>query len=107
MSNLFNVAGVAKNSKGQMRVRYSSLSLTDTINRQVAANNTDIKYVELPKAMKREDIPAYLLGLAEFKSNKDYVAALNKFVKSPVAIKMPAKPAKVAVDAKIAELAVA
>ena len=107
MSTLFKVAGVAKNSKGQMRVRYSSLSLQDTINRQVAANNTDIKYVELPKAMKREDIPAYLLGLTEFKSNKDYVAALNKFVKTPVAIKMPAKPAKVEVDANIKELAVA
>lgn len=107
MSTLFKVAGVAKNSKGQMRVRYSTLTLTDTINRQVAANNTDIKYVELPKAMKREDIPAYLLGLKEFSGNKDYVAALNKFVKTPVGVKMPAKPAKVAVDAKIAELAVA
>ena len=107
MSILFKVAGVAKNSKGQMRVRYSSLSLQDTINRQVAANNTDIKYVELPKAMKREDIPAYLLGLTDFASNKAYVAALSKFVKTPVTVKMPAKPAKVAVDAKIAELAVA
>jgi hypothetical protein len=104
---MFKVAGVAKNSKGQMRVRYSTLSLTDTINRQVAANNTDIKYVELPKAMKREEIPAYLLGLKDFASNPGYVAALNKFVKQPVAVKMPAKPAKVAVDAKIAELAVA
>jgi hypothetical protein len=107
MSTLFKVAGVAKNSKGQTRVRYSTLTLQDTINRQVAANNTDIKYVELPKAMKREDIPAYLLGLKEFSGNKDYVAALNKFVKTPVSVKMPAKPAKVAVDAKIAELAVA
>ena len=106
MSTLFKVAGVAKNNKGQMRVRYSTLTLQDTINRQVAANNTDIQYVELPKAMKREDIPAYLLGLKEFSGNKDYVAALNKFVKAP-AMKMPAKPAKVAVDAKIAELAVA
>lgn len=106
MSN-FKVAGVAKNSKGQLRVRYSTLSLQDTINRQVAANNTDIKYVELPKAMSRKEIPAYLLGLPEFKSNKDYVAALSKFVKSAPAIKMPAKPAKVEVDANIKELAVA
>jgi hypothetical protein len=44
--------------------------------------------------------------LKEFSDNKDYVAALNKFVKAP-AMKMPAKPAKVEVDAKIAELAVA
>jgi hypothetical protein len=86
MSTLFKVAGVAKNSKGQTRVRYSTLALQDTINRQVAANNTDIQYVELPKAMKREDIPAYLLGLKEFSGNKDYVAALNKFVKTPVAL---------------------
>jgi len=107
MSTLFKVAGVAKNNKGQMRVRYSTLSLQDTINRQVAANNTDIQYVELPKAMKREDIPAYLLGLNEFKSNKDYVAALTKFVKTPASVKMLAKPAKVEVDASIKELAVA
>ena len=104
---MFKVAGVAKNNKGQMRVRYSTLSLEDTILRQKAANNTDIQYVELPKAMKREDIPAYLLGLKDFASNPGYVTALNKFVKQPVAVKMPAKPAKVAVDAKIAELAVA
>jgi hypothetical protein len=104
---MFKVAGVAKNNKGQMRVRYSTLSLTDTINRQVAAGNTDIKYVELPKAMKREDIPAYLLGLKDFASNPAYVTALNKFVKQPVAVKMPAKPAAVKVDANIAELAVA
>ena len=107
MSKLFTVAGVAKNTKGQMRVRYSTLSLEDTILRQKAANNTDIQYVELPKAMKREDIPAYLLGLKEFNSNTAYVAALNKFVKQPVAVKMPAKPAKVEVDADIKELAVA
>ena len=77
MSTLFKVAGVAKNTKGQMRVRYSTLSLEDTILRQKAANNTDIQYVELPKAMKREDIPAYLLGLKEFNSKDRKSTRLN------------------------------
>lgn len=110
MSILFKVAGVTKNAKGQVRVKVSTLSVQDTINRQVAANDTDILYVDLPKAMTREEVPAYLITLDKFKNNTVYAEAINKKLgrnKPAVAVKMPAKPKAVAVDAKIAELAVA
>jgi len=111
MDKLYTVAGVAKNSKGQLKVRVSTLSLTDTKNRQIAANNTDIFYVELPKAMSRTDAWKFLASVDGIKSNQAYAAAVAKklgiVTKGSMGVKMPAKPAKVAVDAKIKELAVA
>lgn len=105
----YTVAGVAKNNKGQMRVRFSTLPLQETIQRQVFAQNTDIMYVELPKAMSREEIPTYLLGLTDFNTNAAYKAALVKA--SPVltnkskGIKMPSKPKAVEIDKTLAALA--
>ena len=105
----FKVAGVSKNSKGQWKMRYSTLSVADTNLRQLAAKNTDIFLTDLPKAMSREEAAKYLLTVDGIKANKDYLAQVSKTVGvvTTTGLKMPAKPAKVAVDAKIAELAVA
>lgn len=110
----FMVAGVSKNSKGQWKMRYSTLSVADTNLRQLAAKNTSIFLTDLPKAMSREEAAKYLLTVDGIKANKDYLAQVSKAVgiywkggSSTTGLKMPAKPAKVAVDAKIAELAVA
>jgi hypothetical protein len=110
MSQTFKVGGVTKNARGQVRVKVSTLSIQDTINRQVAANDTDILYVDLPKAMTREEVPAYLITLDQFKNNVAYAEAINKKLgrnKPAIAVKMPTKPAKVEVDSKIQELALA
>ena len=108
MSN-FTVAGVSKNSKGQWKMRYSTLSVADTNLRQLAAKNTNIFLTDLPKAMSREEAAKYLLTVDGIKANKDYLAQVSRTVGVlwKTGLKMPAKPAKVAVDAKIAELAVA
>ena len=109
MSKNFIVAGVSKNVKGQWKMRYSTLSVTDTNLRQLAANNTAIFLVDLPKAMSREDAAKYLLTVDGIKTNDAYLATVSKAVGvvTTTGLKMPAKPAKVAVDSKIAELATA
>ena len=105
------VAGVARNSAGQLKARYSTLSVADTMARQARAGNTDIVYVDLPRAMTRDEIPAYLLTLTEFNSVAAYKQVLEDAntnhalksktprTKAPKATKTPkvkaAKPAKV------------
>jgi len=105
------VAGVARNSAGQLKARYSTLSVSDTEVRQAKAGNTDIVYVDLPRPMTRDEIPAYLLTLEQFKSVAAYREVLedantNHALKSktprnkaPKSAKTPkvkaAKPAKV------------
>ena len=73
----FLVAGVARNNKGQLRARYSTLTVAETIARQERAGQTDILYVDLPEPMSREDIPAYLLTLEAFTSVPDFKACLE------------------------------
>jgi hypothetical protein len=103
----FMVAGVSKNSKGQWKMRYSTLSVADTNLRQLAARNTDIFLTDLPKAMSREEAAKYLTTVAGIKANADFLATVNRAVgiTTVAAVKMPVKPAAVKVDAKIAELA--
>jgi hypothetical protein len=107
---MFTVAGIATNNKGQTRVRFSTLNLTDTIKRQEIAGNTDIKYVELPTSMTKTDAINYLMGQTEFTAVPAYKAALDKAVGKSVnvaklGVKMPSKPAPVEIDAEIAKLA--
>lgn len=104
---MFTVAGIAKNNKGQTRVRFSTLSLADTIKRQEIAGNTDIKYVELPTSMSKSDAINYLLGQADFATYKTILErAAGKSVNvAKLGVKMPSKPAPVAVDAEIEKLA--
>jgi hypothetical protein len=71
------VAGVARNSAGQLKARYSTLSVSDTEVRQAKAGNTDILYVDLPRPMTRDEIPAYLLTLEQFKSVAAYREVLE------------------------------
>ena len=73
----FMVAGVARNMQGKLKVRYSTLSVADTVARQERAGNTEILYVELPEAMVRDDIPAFLLGLEQFSSVPAYKEVLE------------------------------
>lgn len=67
--------GVSKNASGQFKVRGSTLSIIDTVERQTRAGNTDILFVDLPRAMERDEIAAYLLTLPEFESVKTLLEA--------------------------------
>lgn len=95
------VAGVARNNAGQLKARYSTLTVAETISRQERAGNTDILYVDLPEPMTREQIPAYLLGLEQFNSVQAYKEVLenantNHALKSKTPRVKAAKPAPVA-----------
>ena len=116
--------GVSQNSKGTWKVRFSTLDVEGTMVRQVKAGNENNFYVELPKPMTRDELPAYLLTLKEFNTNAEFKAVLEatiakkapKPVKAkaakvakaaPAKVKMPSKPQSVQVDARTAELAAA
>lgn len=71
------VGGVGRNSAGKLKARYSTLSVADTLDRQVRANNTDLLYVDLPRPMTRDEIPAYLLTLEAFNSVQAYRECLE------------------------------
>jgi hypothetical protein len=117
--------GVSQNSKGTWKVRFSTLDVEGTMVRQVKAGNENNFYVELPKPMTRDELPAYLLTLKEFNTNPEFKAVIEatmakkapkpakvKAVKAakaatPAKVKMPSKPQSVQVDARTAELAAA
>jgi hypothetical protein len=116
--------GVSQNSKGTWKVRFSTLDVEGTLVRQVKAGNENNFYVELPKPMTRDELPAYLLTLTEFNTNAAYKAVIEatmakkmpkpakvKKVKAAQAVgakvKIPSKPQSVQVDARTAELAAA
>lgn len=116
--------GVSQNSKGTWKVRYSTLSVEETLVRQVKAGNSNDFYVELPQAMSREELPAYLLTLPEFNGNADYKKVIEATIakklpkvkvakapkaktKTPAKAKIPSKPAPVEVDERVKELAAA
>lgn len=116
--------GVSQNRNGTWKVRHSTLSVEDSVVRQVKAGDEHILYVELPREMGREELPAYLLTLSEFNTNAAYKAVIEatmakkmpkpakvKKVKAAQAVsakvKIPSKPQSVQVDARTAELAAA
>ena len=116
--------GVSQNSKGTWKVRFSTLDVEGTMVRQVKAGNENNFYVELPKPMTRDELPAYLLTLKEFNTNAEFKAVLEATVAkkapkpakakaakvakaAPAKVKMPSKPQSVQVDARTAELAAA
>jgi len=116
--------GVSQNRNGTWKVRHSTLDVEGSVVRQVKAGDEHIMYVELPREMGREELPAYLLTLTEFNTNADYKAVIEATmakkmpkpakvkakaapVKAPVKVKMPSKPQSVQVDARTAELAAA
>ena len=120
--------GVSQNVKGTWKVRYSTLDVESTLVRQVKAGNENNFYVELPHAMTRDELPAYLLTLKEFNTNPEYKAVLDATLvkkapkpakvkakakvkatpaKAPNKVKIPSKPQSVQVDARTAELAAA
>lgn len=103
----FVTGGVSQNSKGTWKVRYSTLDVESTLVRQVKAGNENNFYVELPRAMTRDELPAYLLTLKEFNTNAEFKAVLEATIakKAPKPAKAPkakaAKPAKPAAKVKI------
>ena len=117
--------GVSQNRNGTWKVRHSTLSVEDSVVRQVKAGDEHIMYVELPREMGREELPAYLLTLTEFNTNADYKAVIEATmvkkmpkpakvkatkaapVKAATKVKIPSKPQSVQVDARTAELAAA
>jgi hypothetical protein len=117
--------GVSQNSKGTWKVRFSTLDVEGTMVRQVKAGNENNFYVELPRPMTRDELPAYLLTLKEFNTNPEFKAVIEatmakkapkpakvkatKATKAatPAKVKMPSKPQSVQVDARTAELAAA
>ena len=102
--------GVSQNRKGTWKVRHSTLSIEDSVVRQVKAGDEHIKYVDLPREMSREELPVYLLTLPEFSGNADYKAVLeativkqSKVVKAKVVkTKITSKPAATAAAKKAA-----
>lgn len=103
----FVTGGVSQNSKGTFKVRYSTLSVEETMVRQIKAGNEFNLYVELPRAMDRDELPAYLLTLPEFSGNVDYKAVLEATIakKAPKAAK--AKVVKTKITSKPAATAAA
>ena len=117
----FVTGGVSQNSKGTWKVRYSTLDVESTLVRQVKAGNENNFYVELPRAMTRDELPAYLLTLKEFNTNPEFKAVLEATVvkkapkpaKAPKAkatkpaakVKIPSRPAAEKVDPEIAKIA--
>lgn len=103
----FVTGGVSQNRKGTWKVRHSTLSIEDSIVRQVKAGDEHIMYVKLPREMSREELPAYLLTLPEFSGNADYKAVLEATLakKAPKAAK--AKVAKTKITSQPAATAAA
>jgi hypothetical protein len=115
--------GVSQNSKGTWKVRFSTLDVEGTLVRQIKAGNDNNHYVELPRAMTRDELPAYLLTLPEFNTNADFKAVIEativkkapkpakakakvtKTAKTVAKVKIPSKPAVEQVEDRIAELA--
>ena len=99
--------GVSQNRKGTWKVRHSTLSIEDSVVRQVKAGDEHIKYVDLPREMSREELPVYLLTLPEFSGNADYKAVLEATIvkKTPKVVK--AKVVKTKISSKPAATAAA
>lgn len=95
----FVTGGVSQNSKGTWKVRYSTLSVEETLVRQIKAGNENNEYVALPHAMTREELPAYLLTLDVFKNNPNYRAVLE----ATIAKKAPRVPKAKTVKATAAK----
>jgi len=99
----FVTGGVSQNSKGTWKVRYSTLSVEETLVRQIKAGNENNEYVELPKPMDRDELPKYLLTLDVFKNRPEFKAVLEATIakKAPKAPKSkPVKAAKTKITSK-------
>jgi hypothetical protein len=103
----FVTGGVSQNSKGTFKVRYSTLSVEDTLVRQIKAGNEHNFYVALPQAMDRDELPKYLLTLPEFSGNADYKSVLEATVAKKAPKVAPIKVAKTKITSKPAATAAA
>jgi hypothetical protein len=72
MSNLFKVGGVSK-TKGQYKVRFANDMTRVKI---LAKTDSDINLIELPSAMTKPELSAYL-KTTELYANAEYRAAID------------------------------
>jgi hypothetical protein len=72
MSNLFKVGGVSK-TKGQYKVRFANDMTRVKI---LAKTDSDINLIELPSAMTKPELAAYL-KTTELYANAEYRAAID------------------------------
>jgi hypothetical protein len=75
MSQLFTVAGTSRHPNGQVKVRYAN-DMT-RVKVLVKGEHTDIDLIEVPQAMTKEDIVAYLIKIDFANGDADKAAAIN------------------------------
>lgn len=75
MSNLFTVAGTSTLPGGGTKVRFAN-DMT-RVKVLVKGGHENIDLIELPKAMTKEDIVAYLIKIDFANGDKDKLAAIN------------------------------
>jgi len=75
MSQLFTVAGTSTLPEGGTKVRYAN-DMT-RVKVLVKGGHTNIDLIELPKAMTKEDIVAYLIKMDFANGDADKAAAIN------------------------------
>ena len=99
MDKMFTVAGVST-LNGVVKYRVANSLKRDAVLKK--SGHTDIKLIELPNPMTKEDAVAYLLSIDFANGNKEVQAALdaaadkrgvNKPAKAPKATKVTAKKA--------------
>ena len=75
MTQLFTVAGTSTLPEGGTKVRFAN----DIMRVKVLdkGGHTDIDLIELPKAMSKEDIVAYLIKIDFANGDKNKLAAIN------------------------------
>lgn len=88
MTQLFSVAGTSKRL-GQTKVRFAN-DMT-RVKVLVKGEHEDIDLIELPKAMTKEDIVAYLIKIDFANGNKDKLAAINAEATKRKVGEVPAK----------------
>ena len=96
----FVTGGVSQNSKGTWKVRYSTLSVEETLVRQIKAGNEHNEYVALPKPMTRDELPKYLLTLDVFKNRPEFKDVLEATIAKKAPKPVKAKTAKTKITSK-------
>jgi SpoVK/Ycf46/Vps4 family AAA+-type ATPase len=70
---LYNVAGIATDSKGNTKVRYAN-NLQDRIKVLLKNNFTNVKLIQLDDAYEKYEIAQILLNMTEFDDYKDIIS---------------------------------
>ena len=106
---MFKVVGFST-YKGRTTVRFAN-DVESRTKILTTDGHTNVKFIELPKAMDKTDAVKYLTG-TDLMKTAVYKAAVDAYLNKgskPVAkaVVLPKKPAQPKADARVAELAVA